>query len=222
MTYSKLLKILYDYKEEQFADFQRKLIFTKAQILGVRTPIMRKIAKENEWNVEELLSFPDEYFEVTFIKLAVVALLPYEKFVRYVEKCVSFIDNWACCDCFKAKCILKHKDEFLLVLQRLFDNGGEFYVRYVLVTLLSAYTEEKYLPVIRRYITQSNSSNYYVYMATAWLTAEIVVKYYDYGISILQQGILSKKTHNKAIQKAIESFRLTKQQKEYLRSLKIK
>jgi len=222
MTYSNLLKILNDYKEDAFANFQRKLIFTKAKILGVRTPVMRKIAKENEWNVEELLAFSDEYFEVIFIKLAVVSSLPYEEFVRCVEKCVSLIDNWACCDCFKAKCIEKHKEEFLPVLIRLFKNGGEFSVRFVLVTLLTFYVEEKYLPFVREYIAQTNPSAYYVHMALAWLTAEILVKYYDYGVSLLKENLLTKRTHNKAIQKATESFRLTKQQKEYLRSLKIK
>lgn len=222
MTYLELIEKLNAEKEEKFACFQRKLIPTKQTILGVRTPIMRKIAKSYTGQVETLLSFPDEYFEVTFIKLAVVSVLPYEQFIMYLEECVDRIDNWATCDCFKGKCILKRKDEFLPVLQKLFEKGGEYAKRYVLVTLLYAYVEEKYLPVIERFIKRTDMDAYYVHMAVAWLTAEILVKHYEFGVALLQKGFLPVKTHNKAIQKAIESYRLTNEQKEYLRSLKIK
>ena len=224
MTYLQLLSKLNAHAETDFAAFQRKLIFTKQEILGVRTPILRKIAKETAQSVDiqTLLSFPDTYYEITFIKLACVSALPYERFINYVESCVALIDNWATCDCFKAKCITKNQDKFLPVLQEIFRRGGEFDERFVLVTLLYAYVEEKYIPLIKQYLKQANTSYYYVHMAAAWLTAELIVKLYDVGVSLLQSGVLDKKTHNKAIQKSIESYRITKEQKEYLRSLKIK
>ncbi|MBQ8685233.1 MAG: DNA alkylation repair protein [Clostridia bacterium] len=224
MTYSELLTALNACKEEQFAAFQRRLISTKQTILGVRTPKMRALAKEvgRSTDINELLSYPDEFFEVTFIKLAVVSALPYEQFVLYAERCVKLIDNWATCDCFKAKCVQKHREEFLTVLDGLFASGEEFSVRFVLVTLLSEYMESEYLPLIRAYINKSDTKPYYIHMAVAWLVAEILIKHYEYGLEILNERLLDVKTHNKSIQKAIESYRLSKEQKEYLRSLKIK
>jgi len=222
MIYSKFIERLSLYAEEEFACFQRNLIFTERKIMGVRTPILRKLAKEFSQNAEELFSYPDEYYETVFIKLTAVSLMSYEQFLVYLDRCVALIDNWALCDSFKAKCILKHKDAFLSVLDELFSHGGEYYERYVLVTFLYAYIEKKYLSNIKECILRADTSKYYVHMAVAWLVAEILIKEYDSGLLLLKEGILTVKTHNKAIQKAIESYRLTNEQKEYLRSLKIK
>lgn len=222
MQYYELLEKLKSESEEDFAAFQRKLIFTKQKILGVRTPVMRKIAKAYQGEIEELLSFPDEYYEVTFIKLCIVAALPYERFVLYVKDCVLRMDNWATCDCFKAKCIATHKAEFLSVLESIFALDNMFAKRYVLVTLLTYYMDEQYLETVKAYILKTPTEEYYLHMAVAWLTAEVLVKYFEQGVAWLKERILFLKTHNKAIQKAIESYRLNKEQKEFLRSLKIK
>lgn len=222
MTYSEFLEELKQYAEPDFAAFQRKLIPTAQEILGVRTPIMRKIARKYKNDPDALFAFPDVYYETTFIKLSAVALLPYEEFCRRVDKCIPLIDNWATCDCFKPDCLKKHKDEFLPFLKNCFDNGGEFYQRFTLVTLLGYYVEEKYLPVIEEYLQRADTEKYYVHMAAAWLTAEVLTKYYDFGVRLLASGILEAKTHNKAIQKAKESYRVTAEQKGYLKALKIK
>ena len=130
------------------------------------------------------------------------------------------MDNWAMCDSFKAKCIQAYKKEYLYVLEKIFCYGGEFYERYVLVALLNDYVQTEYIPTIIHYLKKADTKCYYVSMAVAWLTAEILIKEYESGVFILKQGILEEKTHNKAIQKARESFRLTKEQKDYLTSLK--
>lgn len=222
MKYSEFIDELKTYAEEKYADFNRGLIQTKYKILGIRVPTLRKFAKKCIGAVDELLSFPDDYYETVFIKLTAVSLLPYPEFAKRVKDCVSLIDNWGHCDSFKAKCIRQNRTEFLSVLEEIFLHGGEFFERYVLVTLLGEYMEEEYLPLIERYIRRADTSSYYVHMAVAWLTAEILVKFYGQGVSLLQKGILDTKTHNKAIQKAIESYRLTDEQKASLRSLKIK
>ena len=222
MEYSQFLKILSSFAEEKFAEFQRRLIFTKYQILGVRTPKMREIAKQYADNFEEIFSFPNEYYEVVFIKLTMVSYLPYKEFLHHLDECVSLMDNWALCDCFKAKCIKKNKKEFLPVLEGIFRRGGEYEQRYPLVTLLYFYVEKDYLPILQKFIAKTNTKPYYAYMAVSWLVAEILVKEYDFGIEFLKSRIIDEKTHNKSIQKAIESYRLTNEQKEFLRSLKIK
>lgn len=225
MTYAEFLKLLRENAEEDFAAFQIRLIFTKSKILGVRTPKMREIARFMRADIPTLMAYPDEYFEVTFIKLAAVASLPYTEFLKYVDQCVSLIDNWGTCDCFKPKCIAKNREDFLRYVEKYFTaktQDNEFYQRFALVILLGYYVEESYLPIIKDYLRRAETEKYYVYMATAWLTAEILVKHFDYGVSILNERILSPKTHNKAIQKAKESFRLANGQKELLEALKIK
>ena len=221
MTYLEFLKLLKSYAEQPFADFQQRLIFTKREILGVRTPILRQIAKRYMSNLDEILSFPNEYYEVVFIKLTQVSQLPYNQFVARLDECVSWMDNWALCDSFKAKCIRSHKSEFLPILKTMFQRGGEYEQRYPLVVLLSEYVEKDYLAEIEQFIMVANTGHYYVYMAVAWLMAEILVKEYECGVHLLKRRIIDVKTCNKAIQKATESLRLTKQQKDFLRSLKI-
>ena len=222
MTYLEFLDVLTSYKEESFADFQRRLIFTKYEILGVRTPILRKLAKEYKAFFQDIFAFPNEYYEVVFIKLTLVSALQYDKFIAHLDECVTLMDNWALCDSFKAKCIKRRKDEFLPVLEKLFFNGGEYEQRYPLVVLLSEYVEEKYFSALEQFIRKADTKPYYVRMATAWLLAEILVKEYDFGVELLNKRLTDEQTHNKAIQKAVESYRLTQEQKEFLRSLKIK
>lgn len=220
MRYFEFLTLLKTHIDENFADFQRKLIFTKQEILGIRTPILRKLAKQFKEQIIDIFAYPDDVYEVTFIKLAIVSMLPYEDFIKYLPLCVEKMDNWATCDMFKAKCISHHKEEFLPILQQIFAHGGEYFERYALVTLLSEYIDEPYYSTIENCLQNADMEKYYVHMAAAWLTAEILIKRYGYGLSLLDKNILPTKTHNKAIQKARESFRLTKEQKDYLKSLK--
>ena len=222
MLYSDFLDNLKSYAKTDFAEFQRRLIPTQREILGVRTPTLRRFAKEYQGDLNELFSYPDEYYETVFIKLTVVSRLPYAHFLVYLEKCVALIDNWALCDSFKCKAITKHRQEFLPILDKLFLDGRGFYQRYVLVSLLSYYVDEPYLPIIKEYILRADTQYYYVHMAVAWLTAEVLIKHYDEGLRLLDAIKTDVKTHNKSIQKALESFRLTQEQKDYLRSLKIK
>ncbi len=221
LTYDKFLEELSAFAEPEFAAFQRRLIATKQTVLGVRTPVMRTLSKKYEKEWKTLFSFPDEYFEVTFIKLATLSLQDYETLAENLKTAVSLMDNWATCDCFRAKAIAKRKEEFLPVLERIFSRGGEFDERYALVTLLTYYAEEKYSNIIESYIRRAHTERYYVRMAVAWLVAEVLVKEYDFGLRLLNSGILDGKTRDKAIQKAKESFRVTKERKEYLDSLKI-
>jgi 3-methyladenine DNA glycosylase AlkD len=219
MEYSALLEELNSLKEEEYAVFQRKIVASKGQkILGVRTPVLRRLVKKYRSEYKTFLTFPDEYYEVTFLKLNAVALLPYEEFIRYADLCVDSIENWAICDMFKVNCIKAHREEFIPYLRQ-FLRGGEFARRYALTTLLSFYIEEKYLPLVFEMLTSCDLTPYYTHMAAAWLTAEVLVKYYAQGIAFLKEGKLPLKTHNKAIQKARESFRLTEEQKQELHKL---
>ena len=237
--YDGLLTELKNLAEPNYAEFHRRLLKNdNIKVMGVRVPHLRKLAKKYKNCVPALLECPDDYYEVTFVKLQAVALLPYGELINYIDRCVALIDNWATCDCFAPKCIAKHREDFLPYIYKYLgvDDSypvAEFSQRFALTTLLHFYVEEEWLQTIFDAVQEDADLDlYYVHMAAAWLIAEVVVKYYDDGVAFLkynaecydQKGegneFFAIKTHNKAIQKACESFRLTKEQKDFLRGLK--
>ncbi|MDE6867553.1 MAG: DNA alkylation repair protein [Clostridia bacterium] len=221
MHYHELLTELESYADEGYKVFHKKLLKNDSiNVMGVRVPLLRKLAKKYKYDLDGLFSFPDEYYEVTFIKLTAASALGYEEFKKYVDRCVPLIDNWATCDCFTPKCIEGHKEEFLPYIRKYASDKREFYQRFALTTLLHFYVEESYAETIFALTERSDTSLYYVHMAAAWLIAEALVKFYDKAKSFLLENTLDKKTHNKAIQKARESFRLSDDQKNYLKGLK--
>ena len=221
MQYRQLLAVLEEKADLKYRDFHKKLLKNeKINVLGVRVPDLRKIAKQFCGDIENLLTFPDEYYEVTFIKLTAVSNLKYEEFIKHVDLCVSLIDNWATCDCFTPKCIEKHKQDFLPYIEKYLKNDGEFYQRFALTTLLHFYVEDEFLDIIFDAVKRADTQKYYVHMAAAWLIAEVLVKNYENGVKFLQMETIDIKTHNKAIQKANESFRLSKEQKNFLKEIK--
>ncbi|MGN1373082.1 MAG: DNA alkylation repair protein [Candidatus Coproplasma sp.] len=219
--YEELLGELKGVADSGYAAFHSKLLNNpKIKVIGVRTPVLRSLAKKYAQDFDGLFALPDEYYEVTFLKLIVASRLPYERFIKVVDGCVSLIDNWATCDCFKAKCIQKHRQEFLPFVEAYLGVNAEFYQRYALVTLLHFYVEKEYLPIIFESVEMADTRYYYVHMAAAWLVAEVLVKHYDDGVEYLKLHRLDKATHNKAIVKACESLRITKEQKTDLLGLK--
>lgn len=219
--YEELISKLKSVSDSGYASFHSKLLNNpNINVIGVRTPVLRKLAKEYEGDIERLLNLPDEYYEVTFLKLIVASRLPFEEFTKVVGRCVEIIDNWACCDCFKAVCIKKHREEFLPFVKAYLGVNREFYQRYALVTLLHFYVDEEHINLITESVERANTRYYYVHMAAAWLIAEIIVKHYEKGVEYLKLKRLDKATHNKAVSKACESYRVTQEQKRELRALK--
>ena len=218
ITYEFLLIRLQERADEKYREFHKKLLKNeRVNVFGVRTPVLRGFAKEYRGEFDALMTFPDDYYEVTFLKCACAALLPYGEFIKYVDRLVSLLDNWATCDCFVASCIRKHREDFLPYIEKYFSDGREYVRRYSLVTLLHDYMEETYLPLIFSYLRRCGEEEYfYVMMAAAWLLAEVLVKFYEAGIAFLQEGSIPNRIRNKAIQKARESFRLTEEQKNEL------
>ena len=172
MPYQELLTELESYADENYRAFHKKLLKNESvKVLGVRVPQLRKIAKEYKGRVDELITYPDEFYEVTFVKLTAVSLLSYDEFIKYVDKCVPLIDNWATCDCFVPKCIAKHREDFLPHIQKYAEADKEFYQRFALTTLLHFYVEEDYAQLIFTFAEKSNTQYYYVHMAASWLIA---------------------------------------------------
>ncbi len=219
--YPEFLNELKALSEPEYREFHKKLLKNdKINVLGVRVPALKKLAKKYLGEIDNILSYPDEYYEVTFVKLSAVALLDYDGFIARLDGCVKLIDNWATCDCFAPDCVKDNRDKFLLHIRKYAAASGEFEQRFALTVLLRYYMDEKYLETIFALVERCDTSKYYVHMAAAWLVAETIVRYYDRAVGFLMENSLDKKTHNKAIQKACESFRLSNDRKNYLKGIK--
>lgn len=149
-----------------------------------------------------------------------MALLEYDAFIARLDGCVKLIDNWATCDCIAPGCIRYNRDKFMPYIRKYAADPGEFEQRFALTTLLHFYVDGQYLETIFAIVERCDTSKYYVHMAAAWLIAETLVKHYERAVGFLSDNSLDKKTHNKAIQKACESFRLSNDRKNYLKGMK--
>lgn len=219
--YSEFLAEIKSYADEEYRNFHKKLLKNdKITVIGVRVPILKKIAKKHFCEFENIMTFPDEFYEVTFIKLSAASLLDYDDFIKVSDKCVGLIDNWATCDCFVPRCIKNHRDDYLPWIVKYAESGEEFKQRYALTTLLHFYIDEDYLETAFDIAQKCDTAKYYVHMAAAWLIAEGIVKYFSKTTQFLLENTLDKKTHNKAIQKACESFRLSDGEKNFLKGIK--
>lgn len=220
ITYEELLQKLFPLADEKYRAFHKKLLKDDAiRVIGIRTPQLRKIAKEYRGEIDRFLTFPDEYYEVTWLKCAVASLLPYTQFVAVVDHLVGLLDNWATCDMFAPACINKHRDLFRTCILRYLEDDRVFVRRFALTTLLHFYVIEEELPFVLSCLRNVNTDEYYVSMAAAWLCAEVLVKFYDEGKAFLMENSLSKETLSRAVRKACESLRLTDAQKNELRAL---
>ena len=227
VKYNELLEELENISEVDFADFQRRIIRDgELKILGVRTPQLRKLAKKYSGKYELFTQFPNEYYEVVFLKLTLAAQLPYDDFVAVLDDCVRLITDWALCDLFTPQCIKKRRDDFILYIKKYlaagdgYYNGGEYARRFSLRILLSFYVEEKYLPLIFDSISCCNPDKYYVVMGAAWLLAEVLIKHYEAGFKYLHSTTCDINVKNKAISKACDSFRVSAERKAELKALR--
>ena len=210
-------------------NFTRKLVpDTDYEILGVTVPQMRAIAKKLAKNTDlarEFLNENHKYYEEWFLHGLLIG-----EYCRLASEtlalCKDFlphIDNWAICDSFAAglKTVKKNRGFFLPEVKKFTLSSHPYTVRAGVIILLSHYMEENYLGKITDIITAIKSGHYYVDMGIAWLLSVMLVKFYDNTLPLFTSPAFSRSVHNKAIQKAVESRRLSEEQKQYLKTLKI-
>ena len=228
ITYEEVLKELEGLSEEKFAAFQRRIIGdNKLNIIGVRTPALRALAKKYKGEYGAFSHFPDEFYEIVFLKLSLAAALPYKEFIAVSDDCVSLISDWALCDCFAPACLKKRREDYVPFIKKYLScekgySDGEYVRRFALTTLLHFYVEEKYLGLIFDCISNCRPEKYYVMMGAAWLLAEVLIKHYERGFEYLNSTMCDITIKNKAISKACDSFRLTDGQKAQLKALRVK
>ena len=216
--------------DQKYQQFHKKLCPTNKEIIGVRIPILRKYAKDllKQYNIQELLdNIDDQYYEEIMLQGMIIGLLKekdFDKIITYIERFVPRIDNWAVCDVFCAglKITKKKKDEMRKFILKYSNSKKEFEIRFLIVMILDFYIEDKYLEDNFELFDSIKSDKYYVQMSIAWAISISLIKYYDKTIKYLEKCRLDNFTYNKSIQKAIESYRISKEQKDYLRTIKRK
>lgn len=228
-TYQQIIAELTALKDEKYRVFNERIVNVPAGTsIGVRTPLLRGYAKkfvaEKDFSFEDLFTWSNEVYEIRLLKCLCVgyAKIPFAEKRILIGRMLPVIDGWAVCDlfCSTLKEVKRHREEFFPDVERFVSMGTEFSQRFGYIMLLGCYMEERYLPEIFRLLREADTQYYYTYMGAAWLLAEVLVRFYEAGVRYLKEGPLDGRTKNKAIQKARESFRLTEEQKNYLKSLK--
>ena len=207
-----------------YRDFHSKLVPTldKDTIIGVRTPALRAYAKElsGQDMTGFLAELPHKYYEENCLHAFLLEQIKdFEHCMAETERFLPYIDNWATCDLFSPKAFKKHPEETYDACLRWLKSAHVYTVRYGVVTLMGNYLTDEFRPEILERVAAVDSEEYYVRMAIAWLFAEALAKQYDAALPYLLEHRLDRWTHNKAIQKAVESRRITPETKAYLKTL---
>lgn len=223
--YQEFLEYLFSIKEEKYRQFQSKIIPNK-KIIGIRTHILKKIAKEiSKGNYKEFLSLIKNYYyeENILYGLILTNIKDITTVIEYLDKYILIIDNWSSCDLTisNLKIVKKHKNLFFEYVLNNINRHHPYTRRFCYVLLLNYYIEKKYLGKIFKLCNIENN-NYYVEMSIAWLISICYIKYKDETKEYLKNNKLNKFTYNKTIQKIIESNQIEQIEKEQLKLLKIK
>lgn len=215
---------LFSNQDLEYKAFHSKLVPTvnPDKIIGVRIPILRKIAKSI---ANERADFPVEYYEEIMVKGFLIGYKKYDinERLKVLSDFVPLIDNWAVCDCVCSTLKFTEKNrqavwDFLMQ----YIDGTEYEVRFLVVMLMNYYLVDEYIDRVNNILQSIDREEYYINMAVAWALSVAFVKYENAVMEIFENKTLSVWVHNKAIQKTCESFRVSKETKSYLRTLKIK
>lgn len=219
---------LFALQDEKYREFQRSLIpgLPRENIIGIRIPAMRKLAKKFVKEPEAavfLKQLPHTYYDENILHALLIAeIKDYDVCMEAVEAFLPYIDNWAVCDGLSPKVFGKHKAELLEKIRLWIPSEHIYTCRFGIGMLMRWFLDEDFQPGYLELPAAVRSEEYYVNMMTAWFFATALAKQWDAAIPYLEQNRLDVWTHNKTIQKARESYRITPEQKEYLKTLKRK
>lgn len=219
-------KRLFALRDEEYQAFTAKLIpnIPPERVIGVRSPAVKALAKElkNTPLAEEFMQIlPHEYNEEYILHgLLLSEEKDFEKTVSLLDAFLPFVDNWAVCDSISPKAFKKADGELTTEIRRWLASGRDYTVRYALGCLMKYFLDDKFRPEYLDLAVNIESGEYYVNMMRAWYLATALAKQYDSTVPILEEKRLDRWTHNKTIQKAVESFRVSVEHKEYLKTLR--
>ena len=222
---TELQERLFAIQDESYRDFQCKLMPTVARevVIGVRTPKLRALAKNlrGTWEATAFLSaLPHRYYEENNLHAFLIEqITDFDACVAALDAFLPYVNNWATCDSMNPKVLGKQKDRLLPVIERWLDSKDTYAVRFgikqLMTWFLDADFEERYLARVSRI----RSEEYYVNMMIAWYFATALAKQYTATLPYLEEHRLPDWIHSKTVRKAIESYRISKEQKDHLRTL---
>ena len=222
-----ILDRLFALQDTAYRDFQGKLLPTvdPKTIIGVRTPDLRKLAKELAKQVDIITfldALPHAYFDENQLHAFILSeLKDYDKCITLVNAFLPYVDNWATSDQLSPKVFRKNKEDLLEHIKKWLKSDKTYTVRFAVGMLMQHYLDDSFSPAYPKLVAAIKSDEYYINMMRAWYFATALAKQYDAIIPYIEGKKLDAWTHNKAIQKAVESYRITPEQKEYLKSLKM-
>lgn len=224
----KLQKALFDNQDKEYRVFQQKLMpgIKLDDIIGVRLPVIRKIAKENAKTEDAkkfLDSLPHKYYDENQLHGFLINLIKdYDECVKRIDEFLPYVDNWAVCDSINPKMLSKHKEELIKDIKRWVSSKETYTIRHGIHMLMAFFLDsdfkKEYLEIPGKIV----SDEYYVNMMIAWFFATALAKKWDATITYIEEKKLPVWVHNKTIQKAIESYRVNEEHKQYLRTLRIR
>jgi len=230
MKENEIIQKLFELQDEKYRNFQSKLIPTinPESIIGVKTPELKTLAKDiskgNEILRNDFLSdVPHRYFEENQLQAFIISdEKDFDKCIDYLENFLPYIDNWATCDQLCPAIFKKNHSKLLPYINKWINSNYTYTIRFAIKLLMQHFLNEDFKPEYLEMVAKVESSEYYINMMRAWYFATSLAKQYESTITVIQEKRLDIWTHNKTIQKAIESFRITPEQKTYLRSLRVK
>ena len=228
MTLEDIEKILFQHQDVEYADFTAKLIpnVSRENFIGVRFPEYKKIIKELKGDPvisKFMATLPHKWHEENCLHACLInEIKDFDECVAQLEHFMPYIDNWAVNDTVNPKCFKKHHKELIGKVQNWIASEDTYTRRCGMRVFMANFLKEDFKPEYLEQIADIRSEEYYVNMMTAWLFAEAMIKQWDSAITYIENNRLDPWTHNKAIQKACESFRISAERKEYLKSLKVK
>lgn len=226
MLNEKIRQTLFSLQDIKYGDFQAKLMpnIDRQRVIGVRTPALRKYAKElaKEKDIQEFLQdLPHKYFEEN--QLHAFIICEQKEYHRCMEELVRFlpyVDNWATCDQMSPKVFKKHRKELLEQIKIWIASKETYTVRYGIGMLMNHFLEEDFEVEYPEMVAKIRTEEYYVNMMIAWYFATALAMQYEAVLPFIEERRLDAWTHRKAIQKSVESYRITREQKEYLKSFR--
>ncbi|MBR5507187.1 MAG: DNA alkylation repair protein [Clostridia bacterium] len=207
----------------KYRDFSSKLMPTvdKEKVIGVRIPKLRKFSKALENYEEFLADLPHKYFEEDNLHAFLIEREKnFEKCIELLDSFLPYVDNWATCDSMKPAVLKKHPDKLLKHIKRWIKSKDVYAVRYGINLLMSFYLDENFDKKYLLMVSSVKSDEYYINMMRAWYFATALAKRYEETLPFIENNMLDVWTHNRTIQKSTESYRLSKEEKTYLKTLK--
>ncbi len=221
-------KQLFSLQDIPYGDFQARLIpnLPRETVIGVRTPELRRLAKRLSGTPEAeafLGELPHRFFDENQLHAFLLeGVKDYDSCIRLLEAFLPYVDNWATCDQMCPKVLGKQPDRLLGQIRVWLASSHTYTVRFAIGLLMHYYLDGRFAPEYPRLVAAAASEEYYVNMMIAWYFATALAKQYDSILPYLKEQRLGIRIHNKTIQKAVESYRISPEQKEELRALRRK